>query len=70
MTATDDFHQEHVEQIIRGSRRIKQKDITLKLEASEERVGHIVIPVGFRKVCTRWVPRKLTSGINADRVKI
>jgi hypothetical protein len=47
--ATGDFHQEHVEKMIRGNRRIKQKDITLKLEASEEIFGHIINPQRFRK---------------------
>jgi hypothetical protein len=70
VTVIDDFQQELIEQMIRGNRRIKQKNITLKLEAYEERVGHIVNPLGFRKVCTRWVPRKLTGEINADRVRI
>ena len=49
MTATEDSHQKHVKEMIRGKRRIKQKDITLKLEASEERVGHIINPLGFQK---------------------
>jgi hypothetical protein len=51
MTATDESHQEHVEEIIRGNRRIKQKDITLKLEASEERVGPHHQP--------SWIPKSL-----------
>jgi hypothetical protein len=53
--------------MIRGNRRIKQKGIILKLEAFEERVGHIINPLGFRKVCTRWMPRRLTGEVNADK---
>jgi len=68
VTATDESHQEHVEEMIRGNRLIKQKDITFKLEASEERVGHIINPLGFRNIYTSWVPHKLTGEINADRI--
>jgi hypothetical protein len=70
VTATDESHQEHFEEMIRGNRRIIQKDITLKLEASEERVGHIINTLGFRKIYTSWALQKLTGEISAAIVRI
>jgi len=36
VTASDQLHQEHVEEMIRGNRRIKQKEISVALGISKE----------------------------------
>ena len=56
MTTSDQLHQDRVEELIRGNRRMKEKEIAVALGISKERVGHIIGVLGFRKVCARWVP--------------
>ena len=56
MTATDESHHECVEEMIRATGHIQQKDTALKLGISKERVGHIINLPGFQKVCARWIP--------------
>jgi len=51
VTANDQLHQDRVEEVIRGNRRIKQKEIAVALEISKERVGHIIGVLGLR---TDW----------------
>ena len=55
MAASDQLHQDRVEELIRGNRRIKQKEIAVALGISKDRVGHNIGVLGFRKVCARWV---------------
>ena len=55
VTASDQLHQDCVEELICRNRRIKQKEIAVALGISEERVGHIIGVLGFRKFCARWV---------------
>ena len=42
MTASDQLHQDRVEELIRGNRRIKQKEIAVALG-----MGHIIGVLGF-----------------------
>ena len=51
VTASDQLHQDRVEELIRGYRGIKQKEIAFALGISKERVGHIIGVLGFQKVC-------------------
>jgi len=53
MTTSDQLHQDRVEELIRGNRRMKEKEIAVALGISKERVGHIIGVLGFRKVCSR-----------------
>jgi len=55
VTASDQLHQDRVEEMTRGNRHIKQKEIAVALGISKERVGHIIGVLGFRKVGARWV---------------
>ena len=41
------LHQDRVEELIRGNRRIKQKEIAVALGISKERVGHIIGVLGL-----------------------
>jgi hypothetical protein len=43
VTASDELHQDRVEELIRGNRRIKQKEISVALWTPMERVGHITL---------------------------
>ena len=70
MTASDQLHQDRVEELIRGNHRIKQKEIAIELGISKERSGHIIGVLGFRKVCARWVPCMLSDEMKAERVCI
>ena len=65
VAASDQLHQDRVEELIRGNRRIKQKEIAVALRISKERVGHIIGVLGFQKVCARWVPRMLSDEMKA-----
>jgi len=51
VTASDQLLRDRVEELIRGNHRIKQKEIAVVLEISKERVGSIILVLGFRKVC-------------------
>jgi len=42
VTASDQLHQDRVEELIRESHRIKQKEIAIALGISKDRVGHII----------------------------
>jgi len=42
VTASDQLHQDRVEELIRKSHRIKQKEIAIALGISKDRVGHII----------------------------
>jgi len=70
VTASDQLHQDHVEELIRGNRCIKQKETAVALGVSKERVVHIIGVLGFRKVWARWVPRMLSDEMKAGRVCI
>ena len=70
MTASDQRHQDRVEELISGNRRIKQKETDVALGISNDRGGHIIGVLGFRKFCARWVPRMLSDEMKAERVRI
>ena len=53
------LYQDRAEELIRGNRRIKQKDIAVELRICKEREGHIIGVIGFWKVCARWMKWKL-----------
>jgi len=69
VTASDQLHQAHIEELICGNRRIKQKEIAIALGISKERVGHIGV-LEFQKVCARWVQHMLSDEMKAERVHI
>jgi len=47
VTASDQLHQDRVEELIHGNHRIKQKETAVALGISKERVGHIIGVLGF-----------------------
>ena len=69
VTASDQLHQDCIEELICRNRCIKQKEIAVALGISKERVGHIIGVLGFRKVCARWVPPMLSDEMKPERVR-
>ena len=59
-----------VDELIEHDRRIIQKQIEGRLGKSKERVGYIIGLLGYKKVCSRWVPRMLTPEKKQKRVEI
>ena len=47
MTASDQLHQDCVEEMIHGNHCIKQKETAVALGISKERVGHFIGVLGF-----------------------
>jgi len=47
VTASDQLHQDRVEEMICGNRCIKQKETAVTLGISKQRVGHIIGVLGF-----------------------
>jgi len=70
VTASDQFHQDHAEEVIGRNRHIQQKETAVALGIFKERVGHIIGVLGFQKVCARWVPRILSDEMKAERGRI
>lgn len=60
VTVTDETHTNLVNQLIQNDRRITQTTISNQIGISKERVGFIITSLGYRKICSRWVPRMLT----------
>jgi len=60
VSVTDDKHQKQVDELIKHDRRITQKQIAGRLGMSIS-LGYIIGLLGYTKVCSRWVPCKLTS---------
>jgi hypothetical protein len=53
-------HTQQVNELIRKDRRITVREITAQLGAGRHAVQEMET-LGFRKVCSRWVPRLLTE---------
>ena len=68
MTATTELNMQKVDRLIQDDRRITQRDIASIIGISQERVGHIIALLGYRKICARWVSRMLTSEMKAHRL--
>ena len=67
ISVTRDQNQCRVDAMIQKNRRIKQRDIALKLSISQERVHHIIEMLNYRKFCARCVPRQLTDLMKEHR---
>jgi len=67
ISVTRDENQCRVDAMIQENRRIKQRNIALKLGISQERAHHVIEILNYRKVCTSWVPRQLTDPMKEHR---
>ena len=57
-----------VHKIIFDNRKVKFIEIAETLKISKERVGHIVDEyLDMRKLCSKWVPRELTTDQKQQR---
>ncbi|GFN76809.1 histone-lysine N-methyltransferase SETMAR [Plakobranchus ocellatus] len=71
-TANNDWYTARVDELIKVDRRVKLKEISLKLDIPKTNVYEIVhdtLKIGYRKVSARWVP-KMSDEHNRQRVEI
>jgi hypothetical protein len=63
VSVTDNKNKKKVDELINHDRRITQKQILVagRLGMSKESVGYIIGLLVYTKVCSRWVPRRLTQ---------
>ncbi|GFN81199.1 histone-lysine N-methyltransferase SETMAR [Plakobranchus ocellatus] len=70
-TSTNEENTTRVDELIRCDRRMKIREIALKLEIPKSTVHEIVHDtLGYRKVSARWVPKMLTEDHKLQRVEI
>ncbi|GFN92049.1 histone-lysine N-methyltransferase SETMAR [Plakobranchus ocellatus] len=61
-TANNDWNTARVDELIKVNRRVKLKEISLKLDIPKTNVYEIVHDkLGYRKVYARWVPQMLSD---------
>ncbi|GFO28552.1 histone-lysine N-methyltransferase SETMAR [Plakobranchus ocellatus] len=70
-TSTNEENITRVDELIRCDRRMKMREIALKLEIPKSTVHEIVHDtLGYRKVSAGWVPKMLTEDHKLQRVEI
>ncbi|GFN78064.1 glycine receptor subunit alpha-1 [Plakobranchus ocellatus] len=70
-TSTNEENTTRVDELIRCDRRMKIREIALKLEIPKSTVHEIVHDtLGYRKGSARWVPKMLTEDHKLQRVEI
>ncbi|GFO48549.1 histone-lysine N-methyltransferase SETMAR [Plakobranchus ocellatus] len=70
-TSTNEEKTTRVDELIRCDRRMKIREIALKLEIPKRTVHEIVHDtLGYRKMSARWVPKMLTEDHKLQRVEI
>jgi transposase len=68
-TAAAECNKQKVDELIRQDRRITVREIAVQLEVGHCAVQEMMEILGYRKVCSRWVPR-LLSGTEEQRLGI
>ncbi|GFO19062.1 histone-lysine N-methyltransferase SETMAR [Plakobranchus ocellatus] len=70
-TANNDWNTARVDELIKVDRRVKVKNISLKLDIPKTNFYQIVHDkLGYRKVSARWVPKMLSDELKRQRVEI
>ena len=70
-TSKNEENTTRVDELIKGDRRMKIRDIAMELEIPKSTVYEIVHDIlGYRKVSARWVPKMLTEDHMLQRVEI
>ncbi|GFN76346.1 histone-lysine N-methyltransferase SETMAR [Plakobranchus ocellatus] len=70
-TANNDWNTARVDELIKVDRRVKLKEISLKLDILKTNFYEIVHDkLGYRKVSARWVPKMLSDEHKRQRVEI
>jgi hypothetical protein len=54
VTATDEFHKEQVDDLVKENWLITQRQNAVKIGISQERVYHIIAILEYRNICARW----------------
>jgi transposase len=60
-TAASERNRQKVDELIRQDRRITFREIAAQLGVGHHAVQEMLEILGYRKVCSRWVPRLLTG---------
>ena len=68
-TSSCDKNVMKVEELIRGDRRLKVREIALQLGLAKTVIHKIINELGYRKVSARWVPKQLTEAHKLARVQ-
>ncbi|GFO09972.1 histone-lysine N-methyltransferase SETMAR [Plakobranchus ocellatus] len=70
-TANNDWNTARVDELIKVDRKVKLKEISLKLDIPKTNVYDTVHDkLGYRKVSARWVPKMLSDEHKRQRVEI
>ena len=69
-TASTEPNKKRVDEIINADRRVTQDEIATKLGIGHNAVQEMIGSLGYRKICTRWVPRLLTEDHQVQRKAI
>ncbi|GFO36848.1 histone-lysine N-methyltransferase SETMAR [Plakobranchus ocellatus] len=70
-TSTNEENTTRVDELFRRDRRMKIREIALKLEIPKSTVHELVHDtLGYRNVSARWVPKMLTEDHKLQRVEI
>ncbi|GFN88373.1 histone-lysine N-methyltransferase SETMAR [Plakobranchus ocellatus] len=70
-TANNDWNTARVDELIKVDKRVKVKEISLKLDIPKTNVYEIFHDkLGYRKVSARWVPKMLSDEHKRQRVEI
>ncbi|GFO31811.1 histone-lysine N-methyltransferase SETMAR [Plakobranchus ocellatus] len=70
-TANNDWSTARVDELIKVNRRVKLKEISLKLDIPKRNVCEIVHDkLGYRKVSARWISKMLLDEHTRQRVEI
>ncbi|GFR86711.1 histone-lysine N-methyltransferase SETMAR [Elysia marginata] len=70
-TSINEENTTRVDELIKCDRRMKIREIALKLQIPKSMVHEIVSDtLGYRKVSARWVPKMLTEDRNLQRIEI
>jgi len=70
LTASTERNKERVDEIIQDDRRVTVDTIARTLGIGYNAVQEMIESLGYRKVCTRWVPRLLTKDHKGQRKAI
>ncbi|GFN76157.1 histone-lysine N-methyltransferase SETMAR [Plakobranchus ocellatus] len=69
-TANNDWNTARADELIKVDRRVKLKEISLKLDISKTNFYEIVHDkLGYRKISARWVPKMLSDEHKRQRAK-
>ena len=69
-TAVDPENRELVDHLIRGNRRINIAEVADELQVSYGSVQAMLVEMDYRKICAKWVPKRLAPDLKDRRVEV